>query len=225
MHRQGYAQFRDRTDAGRQLAARLATIAFIDPVVLALPRGGVPVADELAARLGAPLDLVMVRKIGAPTNSEYAIGAVIDGHPPQRVLDAAAIRYTRASEDYIEAETRRQLDVIARRRELYLAGRAPLRVTGRDVIVVDDGIATGSTIRAALRGLRRMQPASITLAFPVAPVDVATDLGPEVDRLVCLSTPDKFGSVGEFYADFSQTTDEEVLALLARARHRETRSD
>lgn len=211
------APFRDRIDAGRQLAELLAGWVLREPVVLALPRGGVPLGLEIARRLEAPLDLLLVRKIGAPANREYGIGAVIDGKPPQRVIDPEAARYARASDDYIEAETQRELGIIAGRRKLYLSGRNSVAVNGRDVVVVDDGIATGNTVRAALKGLRSMAPASITLAIPVAPAGVAAELESEVDRLVCLRTPEDFSSVGEHYLDFRQLTDQEVVALLAQA--------
>ena len=210
-------RFENRTDAGRQLAQAMAGMAFRDPVVLALPRGGVPLGLEIARRLKAPLDLLLVRKIGAPGNSEYGIGAVIEGQPPQRVIDPDAVKYARASEDYIEAETQRQIDVIVSRRALYLSGRASVGLAGRDAVVVDDGIATGSTVRAALKALRGIGVASITLAVPVAPIDVAHRLRDEVDHFVCLMTPEDFDSVGAYYNDFSQLTDEEVIALLAEA--------
>jgi putative phosphoribosyl transferase len=210
-------RFKNRTDAGRQLAEALAGVAFRDPVVLALPRGGVPVGVEIARRLGAPLDLLLVRKIGAPGNSEYAIGAVIEGSPAQRVIDENAVRYARASEAYIEAETQRQIDIIAKRREVYLSGRHPTPVEGRDVIIVDDGIATGSTVRAALKGLRGMGFASVTLAVPVAPISVVERLADDVDRLVCLTKPEDFNAVGEYYTDFRQLEDDEVIAQMAAA--------
>jgi putative phosphoribosyl transferase len=213
--------FRDRTDAGRQLGETLAGLTFHDPVVLALPRGGVPVALEIARRLGAPLDLLLVRKIGAPGYSEFGIGAVMDGEPPQRVINSDAVRYTRATDAYIETETQRQLEIIAQRRTLYTAGRKPCVISGRDVIVTDDGIATGSTVRAALKGLRGQNVLSITLAVPVSPPEVARKLEKEVDRLVCLATPDFFSSVGEHYSDFRQLSDEDVIALLAQAHQPE----
>lgn len=210
-----YPRFRDRADAGNQLANALLALELPDPVILALPRGGVPVGLEIARRLGAPLDLLLVRKIGAPGNREYAIGAIVDGMPPQRVIDREAVEYARASEAYIEAETERQAEVLAARRALYLRGRPALGLLRRDIIIVDDGIATGSTIRAALAGLRGKGPASITIAAPVGPTDVIDALRENVERVVCLATPKDFYSVGEHYADFRQLTDEDVIALLA----------
>lgn len=209
--------FKDRNDAGRQLAEVLAGMVLRKPVVLALPRGGVPVGLEIARRLEAPLDLLLVRKIGAPANREYGIGAVIDGKPPQLEIDPDAARYARASDDYIEAETQRQLDIIAKRRQLYMSGRKSVAVKGRDVIVADDGIATGNTVRAALKGLRGLGATSVILAIPVAPAGVAAALESEVDRLVCLRTPDDFSSVGEHYVDFRQLTDQEVVTFRAQA--------
>jgi putative phosphoribosyl transferase len=210
-------QFTDRIDAGRQLAEALVREIPRDPVVLALPRGGVPLGLEIARRLRAPLDLLLVRKIGAPGNSEYGIGAVIEGPPPQRVIDEDARRYAGASDAYIEAETQRQIGVIAKRRELYLADRKSIALKDRNVIVVDDGIATGSTVRAALKGLRGMGVASVTLAVPVAPADVVETLKSEVDSLICLKALGDFRAVGDHYRDFGQLTDEEVIASLAEA--------
>lgn len=211
------AVFRDRKDAGLQLAEALVGVVFRDPVVLALPRGGVPLGLEIARRLRAPLDLLLVRKIGAPDNSEYGIGAVIEGPPLQRVIDEEARRHARASDAYIEAEVRRQIDVIAERRKLYLAGRKSIELKNRKVIVVDDGIATGNTVCAALKGLRGMGVASVTLAVPVAPADVAERLKNEVDSVICLKAPGAFRAVGDHYHDFRQLTDEEVIACLAEA--------
>lgn len=210
-------QFIDRIDAGRQLAEALVGKIPRDPVVLALPRGGVPLGLEIARRLRAPLDLLLVRKIGAPGNSEYGIGAVIEGPPPQRVIDEDARRYAGASDAYIEAEARRQIGVIAERRELYLSGRQSIGLRDRNVIVVDDGIATGNTVRAALKGLRGMGVASVTLAVPVAPADVVERLKTEVESLICLKTPSDFRAVGDHYRDFRQLTDQEVIASLAEA--------
>lgn len=210
-------EFRDRAEAGRQLAEALGGTAIDNPVVLALPRGGVPVAYEIARFLQAPLNLLFVRKIGAPANKEYGIGAVIDGDPPERVLDADAMRYARASDEYVEEETRRELAVIAERRKLYLAGRQPVPLKGRNVILVDDGIATGNTVLAAIRGLRQMQAAYVVLAVPVAPPEKVERLSREVDRVICLSAPERFISVGGHYADFEQVSDDEVIRLLAAA--------
>jgi len=215
--RPGSPGFRDRREAGRLLAERLLPFRAEDPVVLALPRGGVPTAFEVAQALRAPLDLVLVRKIGAPGHEEYAIGAVVDGTPPQVVRNEAVIRALRVPEPYIAEETARQVAEIARRRAAYLGSRPPVPLRGRTAILIDDGIATGATVKAALRGLAQAGPARLVLAVPVAPPEVLAELRLLVDDLVCLLAPDPFRAVGLFYDDFSQTSDEEVVTLLAAA--------
>jgi putative phosphoribosyl transferase len=210
--------FRDRAEAGRQLVPHLMAYADQSPVVLALPRGGVPVAFEVAQALRAPLDLVFVRKIGAPGHAEFGLGAVVDGAQPQVVLNEDALDHVRVPPDYIEEETQRQLKEIERRRKHYLAGRQPVDVQGRVAIVVDDGIATGSTVRAALKGLSRARPARLVLAVPVAPADTIERLRMEADEVICLMTPEPFYAVGEHYDDFRQTSDREVTTLLDEAQ-------
>lgn len=208
-------RFADRIDAGQRLAQALASMALADPVVLGLPRGGVPVAAEIARALGAPLDLLLVRKIGAPGHRELAVAAVAEGPGDGLVLDAETMAYTGATEAYVHNEARRERAELARRRTLYLGGRAPVEVTGRTAVVVDDGIATGTTVRAALRALRARQPARILLAVPVAPQSALAELRPLVDALVCLSVPLAFHAVGAHYDDFDQVSDDEVIAALA----------
>jgi putative phosphoribosyl transferase len=210
--------FRDRADAGRRLVPHLMAHSTENVVVLALPRGGVPVAFEVARALRAPLDLIFVRKIGAPGHAEYGLGAVVDGAHPQVVLDEEAVRLLDVPPSYIEQETRRQLQEIERRRQHYLAGRRPVDVEGRVAIVVDDGIATGGTVRAALKGLFLARPARLILAVPVAPADTIERLRAEADEVVCLMTPDPFHAVGQHYHDFRQTSDREVTTLLDEAR-------
>src|SRR4051794_37480552 len=210
--------FRNRAEAGRQLATRLAGFRSRDPVVLALPRGGVPVAFEIAKALQAPLDLVLVRKIGAPGHPEFGLGAVVDGAHPQVVLNEEVVAQLEVAPAYIETESERQLREIERRRERYLGGRRPLEVAGRSVIMVDDGIATGGTVRAALQGLARARPAHLVLAVPVAPPDTIAQLRPQADEVVCLLTPEPFHAVGWHYRDFTQTSDEEVISLLKEAQ-------
>ena len=211
------ALFPDRRQAGIALAHRLAGLALADPVVLALPRGGVPVAVEVARELRAPLDLLLVRKIGAPMQPELAVAAIVDGAQHDLVIDDETLAWSGATREYVDAEAARQLIEIERRRRLYLGGRAPVEIAGRTAIVVDDGIATGTTVRAALKALRRRRPARLVLAVPVAPREAVAELAPEVDQIVCLATPQWFRAVGAHYDDFTQVEDDEVIALLAGA--------
>ena len=208
--------FADRREAGRALAGAVAQLVLDDPVVLALPRGGVPVGYEVARALSIPLDILLVRKIGAPGPEEFGIGAIVDGASPHRVIDEQAARASGASSAYIERETARQLAEIERRRAVYRPG-PPEPVAGRTAIVVDDGIATGGTVQAALAGLRSANPRRIILAVPVAPPDTLERLGGYCDEIVCLAAPTPFYSVGRFYRDFTQTEDAEVVRLLAEA--------
>jgi putative phosphoribosyl transferase len=213
------AEFANRDEAGRALAARLANEHLRPPiVVLALPRGGVPVAVPVAARLQAPLDLLLVRKIGAPWQSELAVAAVVDGGQPEVVIDELTSAATGASRAYIDEQAQIEWREIERRRALYLRGRAPTPVQGATVIVIDDGIATGTTVRAALKALRRRGAARLVLAVPVAPHDTLTQLHREVDRIVCLAEPSPFRAIGLHYVDFHQISDDEVIAAL-QAEH------
>jgi len=209
--------FLDRREAGRQLGKELAKTDWRDPVVLALPRGGVPVGFEVAKELHAPLDVLLVRKIGAPGHPEFAIGAVVDGKDPQLVVNEEAALILGPSSDYLEAEKKRQLVEIERRRERYLGARAPVPIEGRTAIVVDDGIATGSTVKVALKALRRSDADRVVLAVPVAPRSTIEALRDEADEVVCLSTPEPFHAVGLHYVDFEQTSDEDVIQLLKAA--------
>ncbi|BCX18440.1 MAG: phosphoribosyltransferase [Geminicoccaceae bacterium] len=213
--------FADRTDAGRRLAAALVHLRDRHPVVLALPRGGVPVGFEVAKALAAPLDILLVRKIGAPFQPELAAAAIVDGAEPVLVRNEEVIRAYGIDEEWIEAEASRQLAEIERRRRLYCGDRAPVSVRGRTAILVDDGIATGTTVRAALRALARLAPARRVLAVPVAPPDTVASLAHEADEIVALEQPEWMGAVGQFYRDFTQTEDEEVVRLLAEAERRQ----
>ena len=208
--------FPDRTEAGRRLAERLRHFKDQQPVVLALPRGGVPVAYEVARVLEAPLDLVLVRKIGAPFQPELAIGAVVDGERPELVLNRDLISEYGIPESYVESERQRQLSEIDRRQQ-YLAGRPRAPIRDRTAIVIDDGIATGATMEAALHATRRAEPRRLVLAVPVAPPDTIERLRPEVDEVVCLLVPAFLGAIGSFYRDFRQLRDEDVIELLEDA--------
>jgi putative phosphoribosyl transferase len=208
--------FSDRTDAGQQLAKALARYRQDKPVVLALPRGGVPVAAEIATALGAPLDLVLVRKIGVPYQPELAAGAVVDGGSPVVVRNEDIIRLAGVSEADFAAIRDRELAEIERRRKLYLGDRAHPALKDRTVIVVDDGIATGATTRAALRAIRTHKPRKLVLAVPVGPTSTLAELRDEADDIVCLEDHENFGAIGLFYADFRQVADAVVTDLLAR---------
>lgn len=209
-------RFADRRSAGRALAEAVARLAIDDPLVLALPRGGVPVGYEVARRLNAPLDILLVRKIGAPGHEEYGIGALVDGANPQIVIDEAVARMVGATPVYIEQEVQRQLQELERRRAAYRSAR-PISPTGRNVILVDDGIATGGTVKVALQALRKSDAASIVLAVPVAPRSAIQELAPLCDEVVCLLMPDPFYAVGAHYGNFDQTSDADVVELLAAA--------
>jgi len=211
--------FVDRSDAGRQLAAKLLHLKEEKPVVLALPRGGVPVGFEIAKALEAPLDLVLVRKIGTPWQPELALGAVTDGDDPELFIDRRLTAEWAISDYYISSEAMRQLKELERRRRVYGAGREPLEIAGRAAIVVDDGIATGATMRVALGATRRRNPARLILAVPVAAEDTLAGLRSDVDEAVCLETRPDLGSIGFYYRDFHQVSDAEVTDILARAAH------
>jgi predicted phosphoribosyltransferase len=208
--------FQDRTDAGRKLAKALAKYKSRHPVILALPRGGVSVAAEVAESLDAPLDLVLVRKIGVPSQPELAMGAVVDGAEPIVVRNADVIELAGVSEREFDEVCREELAEIERRRARYLAGRDRAVIKGQVAIVIDDGIATGATTRAALMALRKRGPKELVLAVPVAPLESVERLHSEVDAIVCLETPIEFGAIGYYYRDFHQVGDDEVIATLKR---------
>lgn len=210
--------FADRSEAGRLLAAKLRARRRDDPVVLALPRGGVPVGYEIASALSAPLDLVLVRKIGAPQQEELAIGAIADGAEPELVLDPRLIASLGISAERVAELKAAALQELERRRSVYGKDREPVEVRGRTAIVVDDGLATGATMRAALRATRRRKPARVVLAVPVAPPDTLERMRGEADETVCLHVAPEFFGVGQFYRDFNQLDDAEVITLLDKAR-------
>ena len=207
--------FRDRMDAGRQLAKALASYKQQNPVVLALPRGGVPVAAEIAAALDAPLDLILVRKIGVPFQPELAMGAAVDGRDPVIVRNENVIRIAGIEESEFATARDHELAEIERRRKLYLGDRPHPVLKSEIVIVVDDGIATGATTRAALCAIRMREPRKLVLAVPVAPTQTLRDLRNEADEIVCLEDYEDFGAIGLFYDDFRQVSDAEVIDHLS----------
>lgn len=209
-------RFADRQDAGQRLGERLLPLASEHPVVVALPRGGVPVAREVAQALDAPLDILAVRKLGAPHNPEYGIGAVAEGDI--RVIDPEAIAVLRVDGGALESIVERETAELRRRVSLYRGERPPIDLTDRTVIVVDDGIATGVTDAAALQAVRRHSPRRLVLAVPVCAPESAQRLREEADEVVCLHTPPLLYGIGQWYGDFSQVTDEEVMAVLEELR-------
>lgn len=210
--------FRDRREAGWQLAVALAAYRDRKPFVLAIPRGGAVVGYEVAVALAAPLDVIVPRKLRAPFNPELAIGAV--AHDGSVYLDTPLISSLRVSDEYLQDEVAQQTEEVHRRMRSYRGDRPPPMLVGTTAIVVDDGIATGSTMIAALRAVRAMRPQRVVAAIPVAPPEGVSRLREEADDVICLATPPMFYAVGQFYEDFGQTSDDEVVALLQR-RHDE----
>lgn len=210
-------RFEDRDQAGRKLAASVARLDLVDPVVLALPRGGVPVASPVAAAIDAPLDLLLVRKLGVPYQPELGMGAIADGKPPFIYLNAELVRELGISQATIDLEVSRQVAELDRRRQSYGLHQY-IDVHGRSVVLVDDGIATGGTVRVALQALRARGPARLIVAVPVAPHDALGALAPYADQIICLCSPEHFMAVGQVYRNFEQTSDAEVIALLQQAR-------
>jgi predicted phosphoribosyltransferase len=208
--------FKDRSDAGRKLAKALGQYKDQQPVILALPRGGVPVAAEVAAVLKAPLDLILVRKVGVPFQPELAMGAVVDGGTPLIVRNEDVIQLAGIQESEFKAVCDGELVEIERRRQRYLGSRERVDVSGHTAIVIDDGVATGATTRAALRATRMRNPKRLVLAVPVGPTDNIAELRSEADDVVCLEDHEFFGAIGVYYANFSQVSDEEVIEILRR---------
>jgi len=217
--------FRNRSEAGRKLVARLKRYKDQQPVILALPRGGVPVAAEVAAALNAPLDLVLVRKIGVPSQPELAMGAVVDGDSPLVIRNEDVIQLTGVDEAQFQAVCDRELAEIERRRQRYIGDRERIDVKGHLAIVIDDGVATGATTRAALRATHMRGPKKLVLAVPVGPTDSIAAMRQEADEVICLEEYEIFGAIGYFYDDFRQITDQEVIDILARlARSRSSQA-
>ena len=214
--------FQDRFDAGRSLASKLSHLAHrSDVVVLALPRGGVPVAYEVARALNAPLDIFVVRKLGLPGYAELAMGAIASGGV--RVLNEGLVRELAITEDVIDAVVAKEERELERRERQYRDGRPPIEVEGRTVIIVDDGLATGSSMRVAALALKNRKPAHVVVAVPVAARETCAEFESEVDQVICAATPEPFWAVGQWYRDFSQTSDEEVRELLRRAASHRSR--
>ena len=210
--------FSNRAEAGRRLAGALASYKGERVVVLGIARGGLPVAREVAQALDAPLDIVVVRKLGAPGQPELGIGAVVDGDHPRAIFNQEVIESLGVGDDYIDREMERQIREIKRREIEYRGTEPAVPLAGKTVIVVDDGIATGSSVRAALRGVRRAKPKQLILAVPVAPAETLEALRDDADQIVCLETPENFFAVGQFYRDFHQVSDDEVKRILAVRR-------
>jgi len=208
--------FKNRSDAGRKLSKALASYKEQQPVILALPRGGVTVAVEVAAALNAPLDLILVRKIGVPFQPELAMGAVVDGGAPIIVRNEDVIRLAGIDESEFKAIGDGELAEIDRRRQRYLGSRQRADISGHTAIVIDDGIATGATTRAALRATRMRNPKRLVLAVPVAPTSAVAELRSEADDVICLEDHEFFGAIGAYYADFNQVSDDEVIEVLKR---------
>jgi predicted phosphoribosyltransferase len=208
--------FRDRIDAGRRLATELAAYAGQpDLIVLALPRGGVPVAFEVARALSAPLDVFLVRKLGVPGHEELAMGAIASGGV--KFINRGVVDYLRIPDDVINTVAEEEQAELERREKAYRGDRRGVDVKGRTVIIIDDGLATGSTMRAVVAALKQQEPGRVVVAVPLASSEVCQELRREVDEVVCVATPEPFRGVGMWYGDFSQTTDEEVRELLTRA--------
>ena len=200
------------------LANELAGLSLHAPVVLALPRGGVPVAAEVAAVLNAPLDLVIVRKVGAPGNPELAVAAIVDGDPPDVVLNREIVEAYGLDDAALAMLVKRERPELQRRRTLYRGSRQPLSIAGKTAILVDDGAATGTTMRVAIRALKRRSPMAIVVALPIAPPETVAELGQEADRVVCLAQPPHFRALGYYYRNFEQLDDKDVLAALDRGK-------
>lgn len=212
--------FDDRQQAGRDLAAALDKLKLSQPVVLALPRGGVPVAAEVAKALDAPLDLLVVRKVGAPGNPELAVAAIVDGEPPDIVLNREIVEAYKLGNSALAELIKHERPELERRRAIYRGDRRPASVEGKTAILVDDGAATGTTMKVAIRALKRRSPREVVVALPVAPAETVAELSLEADRVVCLSQPSHFRALGYHYRTFRQLSDEEVIEALQEAATR-----
>jgi putative phosphoribosyl transferase len=212
-----WPMFRDRQEAGEKLGIELAKLQLHRPVVLALPRGGVPVAVEVAKALGAPLDLLIVRKVGAPGNPELAVAAIVDGDPPDIVLNREIVEAYALDNADLDALIALERPELERRRIAYRGKCRPLSIAGKTAIVVDDGVATGTTMKVAIRALKRRSPREIIVAVPVSPPDTMAELAREADHVVCLSQPGRFRALGYHYLRFPQLSDDEVTTAMDEA--------
>ncbi|MGO4637709.1 phosphoribosyltransferase [Mesorhizobium sp. 2RAF45] len=210
--------FRDRQDAGQKLGASLEALQLRNPIVLALPRGGVPVAAEIAKVLKAPLDLMIVRKVGAPGNPELAVAAIVDGDPPDVVLNREIVEAYALGDSALRVLIAQERPELERRREIFRGKELPQSVAGKTAIVVDDGAATGTTMKVAVRALKRRSPRQIVVALPVAPPETVEELAQEADLTICLIQPARFRALGYYYGSFPQLSDSEVLEMMAMAR-------
>ena len=209
--------FRDRQEAGQLLASELVGLKLREPIVLALPRGGVPVAAVIAKALGAPLDLIIVRKVGAPGNSELAVAAIVDGDPPDVVLNREIVEVYGLDNAELAALVNKERPELDRRRVAYRGNSQPVSIAGKTAILVDDGAATGTTMKVAIRALKHRSPREIVVVLPVAPPDTVAELAREADRIVCLSQPPHFRALGYYYRNFPQLTDDDVVSALLDA--------
>ncbi|MDX8528280.1 phosphoribosyltransferase [Mesorhizobium sp. MSK_1335] len=209
--------FRDRQEAGQKLGASLQPLQLKDPIVLALPRGGVPVAAEMAKALKAPLDLVIVRKVGAPGNPELAVAAIVDGDPPDVVLNREIVEAYALDDGALRVLIAQERPELERRRTVYRGKDPPLSVADKTVIIVDDGAATGTTMKVAIRALKRRSPRKIIVALPVAPPEIVDELAQEADLTICLNQPARFRALSYYYGNFPQLCDSEVLDIMALA--------
>ena len=212
--------FRDRQHAGDELAARLAKLRLRQPLVLALPRGGVPIGAAIASALDAPLDLIIVRKVGAPGNPELAVAAIVEGDPPDVVLNREVMNEYGLTEAQVAKLADGERAELERRKSRYRGDRKPASVAGKTVIVVDDGAATGTTMKAVLRALKPRSPKEVIVALPVAPPETVSEMKAEAGRVICLSQPQSFMALGYHYSDFPQLSDGEVIAMLEEADRR-----
>jgi putative phosphoribosyl transferase len=210
--------FRDRQEAGQKLGAALEPLQLKDSIVLALPRGGVPVAAEVAKTLKAPLDLVIVRKVGAPGNPELAVAAIVDGDPADVVLNREIVEAYALDDNDLRVLIAQERPELERRRTVYRGKGLPKSVAGKTVIVVDDGAATGTTMKVAIRALKRRSPRKIIVALPVAPTDTVDELAQEADLTICLNQPARFRALSYYYSNFPQLSDNEVLDIMALTR-------